>query len=241
MPIQNYAPSISSHISHGSVRRQPNVIIPGYEHSERSEFPNPATSSKQIIPLEPDFSQISDLSVMIDPPNSTDISLTRPSRKEQSKRDHKSKKRRRHRSSSSSTSTSRSDSLSSSRRKKNSKRSKHSHKKRRRSMTPSSSSNTSQSQLDIDRYTRAHKSPQVVQTPTPIQPEDNFNPVNNQPINYDQFQPNLTQQNKESDSEIVSEVWYFERAINEVFRLLPPELCPKDSAGSSTIKTPFWD
>ena len=91
------------------VRRQPNVIIPGYEHSERSEFPNPATSSKQIIPLEPDFSQISDLSVMIDPPNSTDISLTRPSRKEQSKRDHKSKKRRRHRSSSSSTSTSRSD------------------------------------------------------------------------------------------------------------------------------------
>ena len=122
----------------------PNVIIPGYEHSERSEFPNPATSSKQIIPLEPDFSQISDPSVMIDPPNSSDISLTRPSRKDQSKRDHKSKKRRRHRSSSSSTSTSRSDSLSSSRQKKNSKRSKHSHKKRRRrSMTPSSSSNTS--------------------------------------------------------------------------------------------------
>ena len=110
VPIQNYAPSISSHISHGSVHRLPNVIIPGYEHSERSEFPNPATSSKQIIPLEPDFSQISDPSVMIDPPNSTDISLTRPSRKEQSKRDHKSKKRRRHRSSSSSTSTSRSDS-----------------------------------------------------------------------------------------------------------------------------------
>ena len=72
-------------------------------------------------------------------------------------------KRRRHRSSSSSISTSRSDSLSSSRRKKNSKRSKHSHKKRRRrSMTPSSSSNSSQSQLDIGRYTRAHKSPQVV-------------------------------------------------------------------------------
>ena len=74
VPIQNYAPSISSHISHGSVRRLPNVIFPGYEHSERSEFPNPATSSKQIIPLEPDFSQISDPSVMIDPPNSTDIS-----------------------------------------------------------------------------------------------------------------------------------------------------------------------
>ena len=230
MPLQNYAPSISSHISHGSVRRLPNVIIPGYEHSERSEFPNPATSSKQLIPLEPDFSQISDLSVMIDPPNSTDISQTRPSRKEQSKRDHKSKKRRRHRSSSSSPSTSRSDSLSSSRRKKNSKRSKHSQKKRRRrSMTPSSSSsNTSQSQLDIGRYTRAHKSPQVVHTPTPIQPEEpSFIPVNTQPINFDQFQPNLPQPNKESDSETESEVWSFDHAINEVFWLLPPELCPK--------------
>ena len=115
VPLQNYAPSISSHVSHGSIRRLPNVHIPGYEHSEMSEFPNPATSSKQIIPLEPDFSQMSDPSVMIDPPISTDVSQTRPSLKEQSRRDHKSKKRRRHRSSSSSSSTSRSDSLNSSR------------------------------------------------------------------------------------------------------------------------------
>ena len=136
-----------------------------------SEFPNSATSSKQLIPLKPDFSQMSDPSVMIDPPISTDVSQTRPSRREQSRRDHKSKKRRRHRSSSSSSSTSKSDSLNSSRRKKNSKRSKHSHKKRRRSMTPSSSSNTSQSQIDFGRCKRAKKSPQVVQTPVPIQPE----------------------------------------------------------------------
>ena len=115
MPLQNYAPSISSHVSHGSIHRLPNVHTPGYEHSEMSEFPNPATSSKQFIPLEPDFSQMSDPSVMIDPPNSTDVSQTRPSRKEQSRRDHKSKKRRRHQSSSSSSSTSRSDSLNSSR------------------------------------------------------------------------------------------------------------------------------
>ena len=94
VPIQSYAPSISSHISHGSVRRLSNVLIPGYERSERLELPNPATSSKQIIPLEPDFSQISDPSVMIGPPNSTDLSLSRPSRKGQSKREHKSKKRR---------------------------------------------------------------------------------------------------------------------------------------------------
>ena len=221
MPVQSYAPSISSHISHGSVHRLSNVFIPGYERSDRLELPNPASSSRQIIPLKPDFSQVS-----------------RPSRKDQSKREHKSKKRRRHQSSSSSISTSRSDSLSSSRRKKNSKRSKHSHKKRRRrSMTPSSSSNSSQSQLDIGRYTRAHKSPQVVQTPTLIQPEEtNFSQITNQPINYDQIQPNLTQQNKESDSETESEVWSFDRAINEVFRLLPPELCPKTQQDQAPLK-----
>ena len=157
MPVQSYAPSISSHISHGNVHRLSNVLIPGYERSERLELPNPASSSRQIIPLEPDFSP--------------------------------------------------------------------------------SSSNSSQSQLDIGRYTRAHKSPQVVQMPTPIQPEEtNFSPVTNQPINYDQFQPNLTQQNKESDSETESEVWSFDCAINEVFRLLPPELCPKTQQDQAPLK-----
>ena len=96
VPIQSNAPSISSHISHGSVRRLSNVLIPGYERSERLELPNPASSSRQIIPLEPDFSQVSDPSVMIEPPNSSDLSISRPSRKDQSKREHKSKKRRRH-------------------------------------------------------------------------------------------------------------------------------------------------
>ena len=149
MPQQTYAPSVSSHVSHGSTRRLPNIHHSGYEHSEVTEFPNPATSSKQLIPLEPDFLQMSDPSVIIDPPNSTDYSQTRPSRKDQSRRNHRSKKRRRHRSSSSSSSTSRSASLNSSRRRKKSKRSKHSHKKRRRSMTPSSSSNTSRSEIDF--------------------------------------------------------------------------------------------
>ena len=104
-------------------------------------------------------------------------------------------------------------------------------------MTPSSSSNTSKSQLDIGRYTRAHKSPQVVQTPPPIQPEEpSFIPVNTQPINFDQFQPNLLQPNKESDLETESEVWSFDRAINEVFRLLPPELCPKTQQDQAPLK-----
>ena len=96
VPVQSYAPSISSHISQGSVHRLSNVFIPGYERSNRLELPNPASSSRQIIPLEPDFSQVSDPSVMIEPPNSNDLSISRPSRKDQSKREHKSKKRRRH-------------------------------------------------------------------------------------------------------------------------------------------------
>ena len=235
----NLPPSISSHVSHGSIRRLPYLHTPGYEHAEMSEFPNPATSSKQLIPLEPDFSQISDPSVIIDPPISADVSQTRPSRKEQSRRDHKSKsKKRRHRSSSSSSSTSRSDSLNSSRQKRKSKRSKHSHKKRRRrSMTPSSSSNTSESQIDFGRYERAKKSSQVVQTPVPIQPEEpSFNPVNIQPINIDEFHPNLPQTNKESDLETETEIWSFDLAINEVFRLLPAELCPKTQQDQAPSK-----
>ena len=203
-----------------------------------SEFPNPSTSSKQLIPFEPDFSQMSDPSVMIDPPISTDVSQTRPSLKEQSRRDHKSKKRRRHRSSSSSSSTSRSNSLNSSTRKKNPKRSKHSHKKRRRRlMTPSSASNTFQSQIDFGRYKRANKSSQVVQTPVPVQPQEtNFIPVNTQPINIDEFQPNLPQTYKESDSETETEIWSFDRAINEDFRLLPAELCLKTQQDQAPAK-----
>ena len=229
MPQQTYAPSVSSHVSHGSTRRLPNIHHSGHEHSEVTEFQDPATSSKQLIPLEPDFSQMSDPSVIIDPPNSTDYSKTRPLRKEQSKRNYRSKKSRRHRPSCSS-SNSRSASLNSSRRRKKSKRSKHSHKKRRRrAMTPSSSSNTSQSEIDFGRFERARKSPQVAQTPVPIQPEEpNFNPVNTQPINIiDEVHPNLSQPNKGSDSETETEIWSFDHAINEVFRLLPAELCPK--------------
>ena len=93
-------------------------------------------------------------------------------------------------------------------------------------MTPSSS-NTSQSQIDFGRYKRANKPSQVVQTPDPVQPEEtNFIPVNTQPINIDEFQPNLPQTNKESDWETETEIWSFDHAINEVFRLLPAELCP---------------
>ena len=102
-------------------------------------------------------------------------------------------------------------------------------------MTPSSSSHTLQSDNDFGRYKRVRVSPQVAEAPIPIQPEEpvNINPVNIQPAN---IQPvntgqnvseNLTQTNKDSDSDNETENRSFDRAINEVFRLLPEELCPK--------------
>ena len=103
-------------------------------------------------------------------------------------------------------------------------------------MTPSSS-NTSQSLIDLCRYKRANKSSQVVQMPVPVQPEEtNFIPVNTQPINIDEFHPNLPQTNKESDSETETEIWSFDRAINEVFRLLPAEQCPKTQQDQAPSK-----
>ena len=38
---------------------------------------------------------------------------------------------------------------------------------------------------------------------------------------------NVVQPAKDSGSDSESELWSFDRAINEVFRLLPQELCPK--------------
>ena len=109
-------------------------------------------------------------------------------------------------------------------------------------MTPSSSSNTSQSDIDFGRYKRAKKSPQVVQTPIPIQPEEPIliNPVGTQPINIiHEVLPNLSQANKESDSETETEIWSFDRAINEILRLLPAELCPKTQQEQTPTKPLF--
>ena len=105
----SYPASISSHHSRGSERRLPSRYSLGSEHSF-AELPNPATSSKMILPLEPDFSQILDPNVIIEPPNSwrsndKHSSQTKQSRMDQSKRRHRSKKMRRQRSSSSSSSS----------------------------------------------------------------------------------------------------------------------------------------
>ena len=141
--------------------------------------------------------------------------------------------RRRHRSSSSSYSST-SISLGSHKRSKKSKRSKHVHKKRRRrSMSPSSSSQSTQSENDFSRYKRVKITPQVAETPLPIQPAEpiHITPVNISPVNIAQnVTESIPQTTKDSGSDSEAEIWSFDRAINEVFRLLPQELCPKNSA-----------
>ena len=147
----------------------------GSEQSFRHEVQNPADNSKRVLlTLEPDFSNMSDPSIIIEPPDNnwrsdnrrfSDFPLWTYFRRDQSRSKHKSKKRRRRRLSSTS-SSSRSASSDSRKRSRKSKRSKHSHKKRRRRHTSSSSSSLSDNQShDYGRYKRSN-SPQAVQNPS---------------------------------------------------------------------------
>ena len=158
--------------------------------------------------------------MIIEPPNTynaneNNASQTRLSRKEQSKRSHRTKKKRY-----------RSTSSGSYKRSKKSKRSRHSHKKkRRRSTSPSSSSHSTQSKNDFGRYKNAKIIPQVAETPAePI----NILPVNISPVKFaHNVTENVLQATKDTGSDSEAELWSFDRAINEVFRFLPKEVCPK--------------
>ena len=156
-------------------------------HAMGIEFTNnPASSKRVLLPLESDFSNMSDLSVIVEPPDNNWRSDNRQaqtllsgriSRRDQSRTKHKSKKRRRRRSSSTS-SSSRSASSDSHKRSRKSKRSKHSHKERRRS---SSSLSDNQSH-DYGRYKRSRHSPQAAQNPSILQPAEITN-VQTIPLN----------------------------------------------------------
>ena len=156
----------------------------------------------------------------------------RISRMDQSRNKHKSKKRRSRRSSSTS-SSSRSASSDSRKRSRKSKRSKHSHKKRRRRYTSSSSSSSSISDNlshDYGRYKRSRHSPQTAQNPSILQPAE----ITVQTI--PQPEQTLQGSTKDSGSESEIETWSFDRAINEVFRLLPPEFCPRPTEEHAPAK-----
>ena len=212
----------------------------GYEQSFRHEVQNPANNSKRVLlPLELDFTNMSDPSNIIEPPDnnwrSDNIQVSQTSlsghisRRDQSRSKHKSKKRRRRRSSSTS-SSSRSASSDSCKRSRKSKRSKHSHMKRRGRHASSSSSSLSDNQShDYGRYKRSRHSPQAVQNPSMLQPAE----ITNAPTI---LQPDQTFQRSSKDSDLEIETWPFDRAINEVFRLLPPELCPRPAEEHTPAK-----
>ena len=143
---------------------------------------------------------------------------------------HRSKKRRRLRSASTSSS---STSTSSDSRKRKSKRSKHSHKKRRRRYTSPSSSSSSVSHNQVHgygRYQRSRYSPQAIQNPQVLQPEEIPNVQTMTP------EQTLPRPSRDSGSDTEMETWSFVKAINEVFRLLPLELCLRSTEEHAPAK-----
>ena len=157
---------------------QPTVSV---THAIGMEFTNNQSNAKRVLlPLEPDFSNMSDPSVILEPPNndwrSDNGQAQTPlsghmSRRDQSKTKHRSKKRRRRRLSSTA-SSSRSISSDSRKKSRRSKRSKHSHKKRKRRYTSSSSSSSDSQLHDYGRYKRTRHSPQAVQNMNILQPAE---------------------------------------------------------------------
>ena len=142
------------------------------EQSLPNEPQNSSTSKRVLLPLEPEFSQISDPSIVIAPPSNTWVSDNRHTSPRHSRGDlpkdkHKTKKRRRHRVSISS-SSSRSSSTSH-KRSKRSKTLKHSHKRRRRRLMSSSSSSSNHFIHDYG-YKRTRVSLQVAEVQSTLQP-----------------------------------------------------------------------
>ena len=95
----------------------------------------------------------------------------------------------------------------------------------------SSSSSVSHSRIrDYGRHQRNRHSPQAVQDPQVPQPEE---VPNIQTMTLEQV---ISRPSRDSDSDNESEIWFFDRAINEVFRLLPPELCPRQTEEHAPVK-----
>ena len=98
-------------------------------------------------------------------------------------------------------------------------------------MSSSLSVSSTQSKNDYGRYKRVKLAPRGAEMPTPLQPVEQINITSNLPEIPINITPhlleNVLQGTKDSGSDSEAEVWSFKRAINEVFQLLPPELCPK--------------
>ena len=65
----------------------------------------------------------------------------------------------------------------------------------------------------------------------------NINPVNISPVNIAQdISDHVSHSTKDIGSDTDTENWSFDWAINEVFRLLPQELCPKIQQEKTSLK-----
>ena len=84
---------------------------------------------------------------------------------------------------------------------------------------------------DYGRYKRRRQSPQVVDIQTMVQPVRTIDKTPN--IHSDNV---VQQMSKDSGSESEIEALSFDKAINEVFRLLPQELCLKPSEEHTPAK-----
>ena len=104
----------------------------------------------------------------------------------------------------------------------------------------SSSITSTQSENDYGRYRRVTLALQVAETPTSLQPAEHVNITPNVPEIPINITPQLTENvllgTKVSGSDSEAEVWSLDKAINEVFRLLPPELCPKTTQEKTPSK-----
>ena len=86
---------------------------------------------------------------------------------------------------------------------------------------------------DYGRYKRTRQSPQVEEVQTMPQPARTMEQT---PVLHSD---NVVQQSsRDTGSESELETWSFDRAINEVFRLLPQELCPKLMEENTPAKPP---
>ena len=99
-------------------------------------------------------------------------------------------------------------------------------------MTSSSSSSSSDHSVnDYGRYKRSRQTQQVAEVPSTLQPAETINVI---PISQSD---NVAQHSaKDTGSESEQEIWSFDRAINEMFRLLPQELCPRPTEEQTPAK-----
>ena len=144
VPVTRYRASITRHQTPGTRHSLSS------EQSQNIRLQSSTNRQRLLLPLDPDFTSLSDVSISVEPPRNTLDFHSSSSRKCSSRRDLSSSKHQKwRRYSSTSFFSSSSPSSSSPRRSRRSKRPKHSHRKRRH-LSPSSYS--SESIKDYHRY-----------------------------------------------------------------------------------------